>query len=107
MKQFVKAKNWKPIELTTAGGSVPENVGLLVDGLCKNYGTIGVYSHVSFCVKKGECFGILGGAGKSAVFRTLTGQQVPSVGDAHIPPYSMLHNRRKVRGSNKKIFTVL
>ena len=37
---------------------------------------------VSFGVKSGECFGLLGinGAGKTTTFRMLTGDEIPTVG---------------------------
>lgn len=43
------------------GVDVPDDEGLLVDNLCRNHGNIGeIYSQVSFDVKKGQCFGLLG-----------------------------------------------
>ncbi|XP_035706403.1 ATP-binding cassette sub-family A member 3-like [Folsomia candida] len=79
------------------GVDVPDDEGLLVDNLCRNHGNIGeIYSQVSFDVKKGQCFGLLGlGDAKSLVFKTLTGEILPDVGDSVIPPYSMLRNRRQ------------
>ncbi|XP_069681458.1 phospholipid-transporting ATPase ABCA3-like isoform X2 [Periplaneta americana] len=52
---------------------------------------------VSFGVGRGECFGLLGvnGAGKTTTFRMLTGDEVPSAGDAWIPPYGLTDERRK------------
>jgi ATP-binding cassette subfamily A (ABC1) protein 3 len=37
---------------------------------------------LSFGVKSGECFGLLGinGAGKTTTFRMLTGDEIPTVG---------------------------
>lgn len=56
---------------------------LKVDNLCKTY-TRGLYAvkNVTFAVKSGECFGLLGknGAGKSTIFKMLSGQMEPSVG---------------------------
>lgn len=53
--------------------------------------------NVSFGVKTGECFGLLGinGAGKTTSFRMLTGDETPSAGDAEIFSKSLSSNRRK------------
>jgi len=80
------------------GTELPAEEGLLVDGLCKNYGTTAPYSNVSFAVKRGECFGLLGlsGAGKTCVFKTLIGLEYPAVGDAFLNPYSLVRSSRNV-----------
>ena len=53
--------------------------------------------NVSFGVKPGECFGLLGinGAGKTTSFRMLTGDEIPSGGDAEIFSKSLSSHRRK------------
>lgn len=57
---------------------------LKVDNLCKTYGNSGQYavSNITFDVKSGECFGLLGknGAGKSTIFKMLSGQLHPNTG---------------------------
>lgn len=54
---------------------------------------------MSFRVRKGECFGLLGtnGAGKSTTFKLLVGDVRPSVGDAVNFNYTLMRNRTKVR----------
>lgn len=54
---------------------------------------------VNFTVKAGECFGLLGvnGAGKSTTFKMLTGDLLPTKGNAWIVPFSLSSNRTEVR----------
>jgi len=46
---------------------------------------------VSFGIKEGDCFGLLGvnGAGKTTTFKMLTGEIKPSSGTAHIMGYNL------------------
>lgn len=54
---------------------------------------------VSFGVAPGECFGLLGvnGAGKTTTFRMLTGDEIPTSGDALITQYTLRNEKHKVR----------
>ena len=47
---------------------------VVVDGVSKRYGKVEALQDVSFSVKRGELFGLIGpdGAGKSTLFRILT-----------------------------------
>ena len=47
---------------------------VVVDGVSKRYGKVEALQDVSFSVKRGELFGLIGpdGAGKSTLFRFLT-----------------------------------
>ncbi|XP_063681494.1 ATP-binding cassette sub-family A member 2-like isoform X2 [Bolinopsis microptera] len=55
--------------------------------------------NVSFGVKKGECFGLLGinGAGKTSTFNMLTGALSVTAGDASVGGYSVVTNLHKVQ----------
>ncbi|KAM3720275.1 Phospholipid-transporting ATPase ABCA1 [Dirofilaria immitis] len=60
---------------------------LIVNGISKSYdGQTLTLCNVSFAVKNGECFGLLGvnGAGKTAMFRILTGEISAGTGDIFI-----------------------
>jgi len=60
---------------------------VLVKGLAKTYrNNFAAVRPLSFGVGRGQCFGLLGinGAGKTSTFRMLTGEFVPSAGDATI-----------------------
>lgn len=54
----------------------------------KIYGGNKVVKNVSFKVKPGDCFGLLGvnGAGKTTTFRMLTGDEPLTGGSANIQP---------------------
>nr|CAD7406744.1 unnamed protein product [Timema poppensis] len=69
----------------------------LVDKLVKMYQSFVAVNGISFGVKPGECFGLLGvnGAGKTTTFRMLTGDEVPSDGDAVVQRYGLRKHTRK------------
>jgi len=54
---------------------------------------------LSFGVQTGECFGLLGinGAGKTSAFRILTGEYLPSEGEASIATHDVVHNLAQAR----------
>ncbi|ESO04543.1 hypothetical protein HELRODRAFT_79043 [Helobdella robusta] len=54
---------------------------------------------ITFAVKKGECFGLLGtnGAGKSTLFKMITGEINPTCGDASINSNSVTKNRKEAQ----------
>lgn len=65
---------------------------VVVDGVSKRYGKVEALQDVSFSVKRGELFGLIGpdGAGKSTLFRILTtllladGGTATEIGRAHV-----------------------
>ncbi|KAH9371027.1 hypothetical protein HPB48_007793 [Haemaphysalis longicornis] len=75
---------------------------MVVHRLFKAYGYMGdnlALKGLSFTVRKGECFGLLGvnGAGKTTTFRILTGELLPHSGDACITNVSLLQSTSKVK----------
>ena len=73
---------------------------MVVNELTKHFEGVGLtaVNNVSFRVSKGECFGLLGvnGAGKTTTFRMLTGDEVPTSGDARIGDTFLSGGKRKV-----------
>ncbi|KAL3194802.1 hypothetical protein MRX96_045927, partial [Rhipicephalus microplus] len=72
---------------------------VIVNRLFKAYGYIEcnpVLQGLTFTVRIGECFGLLGvnGAGKTTTFRVLTGEILPNYGDAIIANFSIVHDRK-------------
>ena len=63
------------------------------------YGNFNAVKGVSFHVKSGECFGLLGvnGAGKTSCFQMLTGENPITSGNAYIKGWSVKTNWRQVR----------
>ena len=57
--------------------------------------------HLTFGVKPGECFGLLGvnGAGKTTTFKMLTGDTEPSAGTAFVNGFNILTNIDQARRS--------
>lgn len=74
---------------------------VIVDSIIKTYGkekSIAV-SNVSFAVKKGELFGLIGpdGAGKTTLFRILTTLLIPDSGTASVDGFDIVKDFRKIR----------
>ena len=59
---------------------------IVVDKLCKMFGSFTAVDHISFEVNKGEIFGFLGanGAGKTTAMRMLCGLSLPTSGKATV-----------------------
>ncbi|KAH7728597.1 ABC transporterATP-binding protein [Aphelenchoides avenae] len=69
-----------------------DDYGLVVKGLSKSYGDDQLaVNNVSFAVRKGQCFGLLGtnGAGKTTTFSMLTGSLSIGDGDVFLDGNSM------------------
>ncbi|XP_049868932.1 phospholipid-transporting ATPase ABCA3-like [Pectinophora gossypiella] len=66
--------------------------------LTKYYKDFLAVNRLSFAVRRGECFGLLGvnGAGKTSAFRMLTGDTTISAGDAHVHGHSVRTHVRDV-----------
>jgi ABC-2 type transport system ATP-binding protein len=74
-------------------------VVLQVDGLRKRYGAIEAVKGVSFDVRQGEVFGLLGlnGAGKTSLISMLATSREPSGGDALLLGHSISKEPRAIR----------
>jgi ABC-2 type transport system ATP-binding protein len=86
--------------LTLVGASRAQaRVALRVEGLSKRYGEIDAVSNVSFDLREGEIFGLLGhnGAGKTTLISMLATDRSPSAGDALLLGHSIRAERRAVR----------
>merc|ERR1719199_940206 len=62
------------------------NIPVKIGNISKNYGTVKAVRNVSFGLEYGECFALLGvsGAGKTTIFKCLTGEVYPSSGQLTI-----------------------
>ncbi|MCP9449509.1 MAG: ATP-binding cassette domain-containing protein [Nitrospira sp.] len=77
------AKEQPPGEATGRGApSDPEEVAMQANGLTRDFGNFRAVDGVSFRVRQGEVFGLLGanGAGKTTVIKMLTGLLAPTAG---------------------------
>ncbi|XP_049537371.1 phospholipid-transporting ATPase ABCA1 [Anopheles darlingi] len=63
-----------------------DQYALVVKNVRKNYGMHGAVNGISFAVKKGECFGLLGmnGAGKTTMFQMVSGNLPLSQGEIYM-----------------------
>jgi ABC-2 type transport system ATP-binding protein len=76
-----------------------EKIALRVDALTKRYGKREALAEVSFDVREGEVFGLLGlnGAGKTTLLSILATEQSPSNGDALVLGHSIRNEQQEVR----------
>lgn len=72
---------------------------LLLVGLHKKYNQLTAVDHISVGIPEQECFGLLGrsGAGKTTIFRMLTGETTVTSGNAFLKGFDVRSNLRKVR----------
>ncbi len=72
---------------------------LSIQNLTKRYGTLTALDHVSFEVKQGELFGLIGpdGAGKTTLFRLLTTLMRPDEGSATVDGFDIVTDYKAIR----------
>ena len=65
---------------------MPSELAIQIQGLYKSFGTKEVLHNCSLSVKQGEIYGFLGvnGAGKTTMFKLLTGLLTPTMGTIQI-----------------------
>src|SRR5690348_3793643 len=70
-----------------------------VDHIARFYGDVHAVDDISFTVREGEIFGLLGhnGAGKTTTIRMLTGRTRPTAGSARIAGYDVLSDFEHIK----------
>lgn len=74
---------------------------VIIQNITKTYekGTVKALDDVSFTVKSGELFGLIGadGAGKTSLFRILTTLLIPDSGKASVAGFDVIQDFKKIR----------
>jgi len=76
-----------------------DELAIEAENLCRDFGSFRAVDQVSFQVKQGEIFGLLGanGAGKSTVFKMLTGIMRPTGGEGKVAGQDMLRANQAIK----------
>ena len=76
-----------------------ETDALIIKKLTKNYGNFCAVDHISYGVRRGECFGLLGvnGAGKTTTFKMITGDESITSGDIYVNGYDVKQSIQQVQ----------
>lgn len=72
---------------------------IVIDNLSKSYGKVKALDNVSFSVRNGELFGLIGpdGAGKTTLFRLLTTLLTPDSGSAKVAGWDIIDDYLAIR----------
>ena len=75
------------------------NREIYVQQICKSYGNVRALQSVTFHVKEGELFGLIGpdGSGKTSLFRILTTLLLADSGTATVCGLDVVHDYRQIR----------
>ena len=70
-----------------------------VNNISKHYGKVQALNNVSFSVKKGEVFGLIGpdGAGKTSMYRILCSLLLPDNGTAIVDKFDVVQQMKEIR----------
>jgi ABC-2 type transport system ATP-binding protein len=85
-----------PVPIVSMSDTSP---ALLIEGVCKRYGSLQALDHVSFEVRQGEFFGLLGpnGAGKTTLISTMAGLTRPDDGSIRVMGHDVVSDYRAAR----------
>ena len=74
-------------------------MSIIVSNISKSYDKVQALEDISFEVKKGELFGLIGpdGAGKTTLFRILTTLLLPDKGMANVTNYDVIKDYKAIR----------
>jgi len=76
-----------------------QNAAIVAQGLAKSFGSVRAVDHLSFDVREGEIFGLVGpdGAGKTTTLRMLAGVMPPDDGGAAVAGVEVVHNPEEAK----------
>jgi len=78
-----------------------KKMSIIVQNISKSYNKIKAIDAISFEVKEGELFGLIGpdGAGKTTIFRILTTLLLANEGSASVAGYDVINDYKAIRNS--------
>jgi ABC-2 type transport system ATP-binding protein len=78
---------------------MPENAAIIVHDLVRGFPGVKAVDRLSFDVKYGEIFGLVGpdGAGKTTTMRILAGVLLPDSGTAHVAGFDVVRDPERVK----------
>jgi len=76
-----------------------KKTSITTENITKSYGNVKALDNISFSVKNGELFGLIGpdGAGKTTLFRILTSLLIQDSGNAEVEGYNVVKDYKKIR----------
>ena len=76
-----------------------QKAAIVAQGLAKSFGSVRAVDHLSFDVREGEIFGLVGpdGAGKTTTLRMLAGVMPPDDGGAAVAGVEVVHNPEEAK----------
>ena len=76
-------------------------MGISLENISKSYNKINAVENITFNVKEGELFGLIGpdGAGKTTLFRILTTLLAPNEGEATVAGFDIIHDYKRIRNN--------
>jgi len=76
-------------------------MSIVIQNISKSYQSLQAVDAISFEVKEGELFGLIGpdGAGKTTIFRMLTTLLIPSFGEAKVLGFDVVKEYKSIRNS--------
>lgn len=76
-----------------------KKISVTTENITKSYGNVKALDNISFSVKNGELFGLIGpdGAGKTTLFRILTSLLIQDSGNAEVEGYDVIKDYKKIR----------
>ncbi|WP_369049041.1 ABC transporter ATP-binding protein [Tenacibaculum sp. UWU-22] len=76
-------------------------MSITITNISKSYGKVNALSNISFTVRPGEIFGLIGpdGAGKTTLFRILTTLLIADKGKATVANFDVINDYKKIRNN--------
>ena len=76
-------------------------MSISIKNISKSYNKVNALQNITFNVKEGELFGLIGpdGAGKTTLFRILTTLLIPNEGEAPVANFDIISDYKNIRNN--------